>query len=62
MKDLGDLNMIIRDSNGISMNQEKYINEIVDRFNMHDSFDAYIPMLITIKFTSYMDPYMILMI
>ena len=61
MKDLGDLNMIIgikiiRDSNGISMNQEKYINAIVDRFNMHDAYDAYIPMLSTIKFTSYMDP------
>ena len=61
MKDLGELNTIIgikviRDRDGISMNQGKYIDAIVDRFNMNDAYAAYVPMLSNIKFTSYMDP------
>jgi hypothetical protein len=60
MKDLGELNTIIginvtKNNEGISLNQEKYIDAIIDRFNMRNAYDAYVPMHSSIKFTSDME-------
>ena len=46
MKDLGILNTIIdikvtKDKDGISIDQEKYIDSIVDRFHINDSYNIY---------------------
>jgi len=60
MKDLGILNTIIgikvtRDENGISLDQEKYIDSIVDRFNLNDSYNTYVPMTNSVKFSADME-------
>ena len=60
MKDLGELNTIIgikvtKDKDGVSLDQEKYIDSIVDRFNLNDSYNIYTPMSNYIKFTSDME-------
>ena len=60
MKDLGILNTIIgikvtQDRNGISLDQEKYIDSIVDRFNLNYSYNTYVPMTNNVKFTTDMD-------
>ena len=60
MKNIGEFNTIIgikvvRHKEGISIHQEKYVDAIVDRFNMNDAHPAYVPMLSNVKFTSNMD-------